>query len=161
MNFSRKCLPCTACCEGWLTINTPEVRTTLDNPCKFVTENGCSINETKPENPCKKFSCGWLDRDSPLPDWMRPDRSGAIILFDKMFWKGKPVIVTIATGANIPYKTIFEVKKLANLHSRNAIFFEYEKKLNIFTGKKKLLIHGEPLFTIDIKEKFLRGVQLF
>lgn len=159
--MKRICNPCTACCEGWFVIDTPEVKASLGAPCAYKAKTSCSIYSDRPWDPCKKFSCGWLDVDSPLPEWMRPDRSGAIVLFDKMFWKNKPVIVVVATGSKIPKKTIMEVKKIADLHSRNAIFFEYEKKLNIYTGKKTLLMHGEPLFVIEIKERFIRGDQLF
>jgi hypothetical protein len=93
---NRKCDGCTECCrgyfypnvgEGWWNKKTPDSKPTpaiVDgNPlgfrqCAFVSDNGCTIHETKPESPCKRYECGWL-KNSNIPEEFKPNKSKVII----------------------------------------------------------------------------------
>ncbi len=52
----RSCGSCTACCEGWLVINTEAVNAYPGHPCNQVNSGkGCKIYETRPCDPCRNF----------------------------------------------------------------------------------------------------------
>lgn len=70
-------------------------------PCRHCTKQGCAIYDSRPEDPCRDFACGWLQNDSPLPEEMRPDKSGVIVLLDRK-WEGLNVINAIPVGKSIP-----------------------------------------------------------
>ena len=52
----------------------------------------------RPQHPCREFICGWLIASSPLPEWMRPDKSNMIMLAANFIWRGLPVDVVVAAG---------------------------------------------------------------
>jgi hypothetical protein len=94
----RNCGECTACCDGWLQIEVRGHQVRPGQPCPFQANGGCSIYDQRPQDPCRAFVCGWLVASSPLPDWMRPDRSGMIMLAANSHWQGLPVDVIVAVG---------------------------------------------------------------
>lgn len=86
--MNRTCDGCTKCCEGYLSGTANGYDFHPGKPCFFVTNNGCSIYEERPEDPCKKFSCVWREHNF-LPMWMRPDLSKVIVVvrqFDDGEW---------------------------------------------------------------------------
>src|SRR5664280_2676368 len=56
------------------------------------------VHFKRPQHPCREFICGWLIASSPLPEWMRPDKSDMIMLAANFFWHGLPVDVVVAAG---------------------------------------------------------------
>jgi hypothetical protein len=94
----RACGSCTACCDGWLQIEVRGHRVRPGKPCPFSVEHQCSIYSERPQHPCREF-CGWLTASSPLPEWMRPDKSDMIMLAANFLWHGLPVDVVVAAGA--------------------------------------------------------------
>lgn len=76
---NRNCNGCTKCCEGWLTSNIYGHDMYIGKPCHFVTSNGCSIYNKRPEDPCKIFKCEWLINLN-IPEWLYPKKSEVIIL---------------------------------------------------------------------------------
>lgn len=95
----RECGTCTACCEGWLT--SPVIPLFPGRGCPHRTAQGCGIYETRPDDPCRDFICGWLQKDSPIPDEMRPDKSGVIVMLNRKY-EGWTVIKAIPVGQSIP-----------------------------------------------------------
>ena len=85
-NERRSCGACTACCDGWLQIDVRGHQVRPGRPCPFRAEHGCSIYDERPQHPCREFVCGWLAASSPLPEWMRPDRSDMIMLAANFIW---------------------------------------------------------------------------
>ena len=81
----RECGNCTACCEGWLVGQSHGNYFQPGRPCHFKCETGCSIYEDRPEEPCKNYSCEWLNNDK-IAEWMKPNLCGVIIT--KKDWKG-------------------------------------------------------------------------
>src|SRR5947209_6989455 len=77
---ARSCGECTACCDGWLQIEVRGHAVRKGSPCPFSTAGRCTIYPDRPQHPCREFVCGWLTASSPLPDWMRPDKSHLILL---------------------------------------------------------------------------------
>lgn len=96
---ARQCGECTACCEGWLKSSVTGM--SPGKPCKFSTPAGCAIYSSRPYEPCRNFTCGWLQDDSPLPDDMRPDKAGVIVSLDWQ-WGAWTAIRAVAAGSSIP-----------------------------------------------------------
>ncbi|WP_342722102.1 hypothetical protein AAFG07_22625 [Bradyrhizobium sp. B097] len=97
---ARQCGECTACCDGWLKIRIRGHDVHPGQPCPFSSAGKCTIYDERPLDPCRKFVCGWLTPTSPLPDWMRPDRSDVIFLPASFVWRTIPVDVAVAIGAH-------------------------------------------------------------
>ena len=96
---ARQCGSCTACCDGWLKIRVRDHDVYPGRPCPFSAAGRCSIYAERPVDPCREFVCGWLAPTSPLPDWMRPDRSDVIFLPANFRWRGVAVDVAVPVGA--------------------------------------------------------------
>ena len=58
-------------------------------------------------------ACAWRQPHTPLPDEMRPDICGAIVMFDHLTWLGDGVILAVATGAQMPQATFQWLQGLA------------------------------------------------
>ena len=82
-SFERECGECTKCCEGWLAGNIKGHQMYPGQSCFFVTKDGCSDYENRPQEPCKKFECLWKSQPDIFPAWMRPDRIGSILTSHK------------------------------------------------------------------------------
>jgi hypothetical protein len=91
--MTRSCDGCTKCCDGWLHGEAHGHKFYPGRKCHFVTSNGCSIYEKRPDVPCKSFRCVWLD-DEAIPSWMKPSLSN--------------VIITQRTYKDIKYLEVFE-----------------------------------------------------
>jgi len=116
----RECGPCTACCEGWLTAESLDMKP--GQPCRHCTRQGCAIYDTRPEDPCVRFECGWLQEGSLLPDDLRPDLSGVIVLFHD--WRNWKAIFGIPAGQRVPDKTLESLRKYAQDVGMPLIFYE-------------------------------------
>ena len=77
-SLTRSCGTCKKCCEGWLTGQAYGFEFRANKPCAFLGVSGCNIYSNRPYNPCKTFQCEWTINHS-LPEWLKPDRSNAII----------------------------------------------------------------------------------
>lgn len=122
---ARDCVPCNVCCNGWL--RTEVLGQTLSparGGCQHVGSRGCTVHDLRPLHPCRSFFCGWVAESSPLPDWMRPDRSHVIVLFNKTTWAGRPVDVAIPVGRRIKRKALEYLKRLAEQTNRPLLFAE-------------------------------------
>ncbi len=98
----RECSSCTACCDGWISITINGQAVGLDHPCPHRTDQGCGIYQERPVNPCRTFKCEWLIDGSPLPDWMKPDNSRVIVMFNKYSRENHQVDAAVPVGAGLP-----------------------------------------------------------
>jgi len=129
----RSCRPCTACCDGWLRANIYGAEVGPGHPCPHSTKSGCDIYERRPDQPCRTFECAWVARGSLLPDWLRPDECGAIILLNAD-WKGEDVIKAIPVGVTIPDRTLHWLKSYAQAAGRSLIFSQRVIENGKFAG---------------------------
>jgi hypothetical protein len=84
----RTCGECTMCCQGWLHGEAHGYKFYKGVPCHFVSCNGCSIYDNRPESPCKTYRCAWLsDEESFFPEWFKPDQSKIICTWRE--WKSE------------------------------------------------------------------------
>jgi len=107
----------------------------LGHPCPHCTAKGCAIYPDRPESPCVKFVCGWLQEGSPLPDEMRPDRAGVIVLLGGE-WQGWPVIDAIPTGPSIPEESLEWLKNRAQETRTPLILRDYLQKDKRYIGQR-------------------------
>jgi hypothetical protein len=147
----RECGSCTACCDGWLKIEIRGHQVRPGIKCPFSTANGCDIYQDRPEDPCRKFVCGWLAHRSPLPEWMRPDRSKVILLTASFSWRGIPVDAAVPAGENP------EQAALAWLTE----FYALRKKLLVYKTGDEWYAFGPPVFQHDIRARVQRGEELW
>lgn len=87
--MDKTCGDCIACCDGILNATIFEHKISKGVSCPFVCKTGCTIYETRPENPCRSFKCGWLIHPN-IPEYMRPDKSGVIL---RSFYKGYATVL--------------------------------------------------------------------
>jgi hypothetical protein len=99
MTYKRECDGCTACCEGWLHGVAHGQHFQAGRPCHFKCEKGCSIYENRPEEPCRTYSCEWLN-NYELPEWMKPNLSGVIIT-SREYKENKVYLEVYETGKKI------------------------------------------------------------
>jgi hypothetical protein len=153
---TRSCLPCTACCEGWLDVQGPVANAKLGLACQHCSNAGCDIYASRPNHPCRDFACAWRQQDTPLPDDMRPDVCGAIVMFDHLTWLGEGVIVAVATGTDMPQATFDWLQGLAALWQKNLLTLEFEQDSNGYTGGYQLRMLGPEAFKQDMVAHFKR-----
>ncbi len=145
---TRNCGECTACCEGWL--ESARMRMRPGCACRHLAEGRCSIYAERPENPCRNFDCGWKLQGSPLPDDMRPDQCGAIVILDQDFRRWA-TIRAVPVGWQIPDQTLRRIKSFAVAQKVALIYHEHEQD-----GDKRTLTHqvafGPPDFMAAFRE---------
>lgn len=149
----RVCLPCTACCDGWVKIDQNGIEATLGKPCSFSSSKGCTNYQNRPAEPCRKFECAWIQANSPLPVWMKPNVSKAIVLPEKFRFSGTPVDVAVPVGKEIPPHALNWLKDFAMKTGRPLIFLENKVEENKFTNETLLQSFGPDEFLDFIHSK--------
>jgi hypothetical protein len=142
----RSCGACTACCDGWLQIEVRGYEARPGKPCPFRADHGCSIYAERPQHPCREFICGWLVASSPLPDWMRPDRSNMLMLAANFAWQGLPVDVIVAVGDRPKKKSLDWLMNFNAAHRRC-----------LYQIGEEWFAFGPPAFQSEISERVRRG----
>ena len=119
------------------------------NPCRHCTGEGCAIYAHRPEEPCRKFSCGWLLENSPLPEDMRPDKAGVIVILGRK-WRGWPIIDAIPTGPTIPEESVEWLKSYAQEVRVPLILRDYLQRGEKYVGQRTRGF-GPPAFCDTVK----------
>ena len=133
----RECGDCSACCEGWIA-NRIEVAGGVTEifpgqGCRYCVGHGCSVYETRPQSPCRSFSCMWLTRESEFPEEMRPDISRAIVV-DGMSLANWDVLTAIPVGSTVPEATIDWLRLYSRQVGMPLVYDEREEVSGKFTG---------------------------
>ena len=139
----RPCGECDVCCRGWLRINTDEIKIKVGEECPHISDVGCGNYENRAVNPCRTFFCGWASTDSPLPDWMQPHKSKAIVLYNAIIWNGISLDQVVPVGEEIPKETLEWLMNFSRTHKRPAIFAKNELINGKLSGKSHLMIFAE------------------
>ena len=129
----RNCDGCTACCNGTLPAKVLDFSLYRGSPCKFLCETGCSIHDTKPENPCTLFNCQWV-LDATMPEWMKPSLSGIIL---DIRVNEKLMIMHMVENIEINPNAILECLHFAQLNDLSIQIFmngegKYSPRINAF-----------------------------
>lgn len=148
----RQCLPCTACCEGWLITEINGLKIEPGTPCVNCTEQGCRIYETRPVEPCVSFKCAWLREPDKIPEHMKPSECGAILTFSK--WGGKRIIEATPVGKTIPSDTLEWLKAHSRKYALPLMFSEYLFEDGKFLKVRKFG-YGPPSFTREADTRIM------
>nr|VFJ48959.1 MAG: Tetratricopeptide (TPR) repeat [Candidatus Kentron sp. DK] len=146
----RQCGPCTGCCDGWVRMEIGGEPVSPGRPCPHSTGEGCGIYAGRPTDPCRDFDCGWIIEDSPLPDWMRPDRGKVIVLFGKLDWNGQPVDLAVPVGERIPPESQAWLEGFSRKHKRPLVYTEQVIKGGEFQQEQRVFGYGPPEFQQDL-----------
>jgi hypothetical protein len=112
---SRSCDGCTKCCDGYLYGIAHGKRFLPGRPCHFKKESGCSIYESRPENPCKNYQCAWLaDKEKKFPEWMKPDVSNVICTYRTFGPDHRLFLEVVECGQKIDSTVLWWVMDFAN-----------------------------------------------
>lgn len=158
----RQCQPCTACCDGWVQITVNDYEAWPGHPCPHSTGQGCDDYDNRPEHPCRRFVCGWIVPDSPLPDWMKPNEARVMVLFNKRQWRGLPVDVALPVGRRIPPRALNWLKQFAERHGRPLLYTEQilDEHGN-FSREQQVVAWGPPEFQREALQWKARGISLW
>lgn len=118
---SRRCGKCTACCSGALHLEVEGDSIYPGHPCRYRCNAGCGIYTSRPTI-CRSFVCGWLYEGSPLPPWLRPDRSGIILLPAHRLWRGVEIDVAVAARNNVRHSALCWLKEFSLMRQRPLLY---------------------------------------
>lgn len=96
-----------------------------------------------------RFQCAWLQEGSPLPESMRPDRSGVIVLLHRT-WRHWKVVYAIPAGTSVPADSLEWLRTYAQSIGRPMIFHERLVSNGEFKGVRKLA-YGSVAFADAVK----------
>ncbi len=158
---TRKCQPCTGCCDGWVQMVIKGDPVYPGHPCPHSTGEGCNDYENRPVDPCDTFSCGWITPNSPLPEWMKPSNGKVIIIFNKLVWNGIPVDLAVPVGKKIPPRSLNWLKQFSQKQMRPLIYTEQIVVNGEFQKQQQILAYGPPAFQQDMAQWQKEGRKLW
>jgi hypothetical protein len=120
----KECGECKACCQGYVIGEAYGVPFGPNRPCAFLT-GGCSIYQMRP-TVCRKYFCAWVQ--GLFPDWMRPDKSRAIISVQN--WSKGQFLLVSEMGEKLSDEVLLEVNKFSKENNCPTII-QYEGKMNL------------------------------
>jgi hypothetical protein len=106
-------------------------------------------NPARQCGPCTACCDGWLADNSPLPDRMRPDRAGLILLAANFRWRGLPVDVAVPVGEGPKAKALDWLKTFATANGRPLLYRIGED----------WYAFGPPDFQTEMRDRIGRGEQ--
>lgn len=152
----RHCQPCTACCDGWVRIAIDGIEVYPGRPCPHSTGSGCRIYAERPVDPCVNFECGWKQAGSPLPDWLRPDLAGVMVLPGAFSWNGVPVDVAVPVGPRIPDASLAWLKEQA-LKTRRPLIYLEQRHADGMQREQDAIAFGPPAFQAEMARRLAAG----
>ena len=156
----RSCQPCTACCDGWVRIEIEGRPVYPGNPCLHSTGSGCRIYKGRPEQ-CRRFECGWIQEDSPLPDWMKPSDARVMVLPGVRTWHGAAVDAALPVGKRIPPRALNWLQAFARRNGRPLIYMSREAEGGLPSPQSEVFAYGPPEFQQEIAGLVRAGVALW
>ena len=117
--MTRTCNGCTKCCEGWLEGSVNGHAFFRGRPCFFLNK-GCSIYESRPQDPCRSYNCAWVD-DMQFPEWMKPDLVNVII--NRAMYKDTIYYVLVESGSLLNVKVLSWMIQWAFNNKQNLMYY--------------------------------------
>lgn len=148
----RQCQSCTACCDGWVAMNINGIDVYPGKPCQHSTKKGCNIYTDRPVDPCVNFECSWMVKDSPLPDWMKPNNAKVLVVFDKLQWRDLSVDLAVPVGKRIPPRALKWLQKFAEDNMRPLIYTEQAIEKGVFSRQQIMTGYGPVDFQQDVAQ---------
>ncbi|MGH8446987.1 MAG: hypothetical protein ACREVL_17085 [Solimonas sp.] len=85
-----------------------------------------------------------------MPETMRPDQAGAIVLFGKLRWQGHAVDLAVPAGGEIPPATLSWLQDFALRHGRPLVYTAQIVKDGRFQKQQELYGYGPPAFQQEV-----------
>ena len=98
--------------------------------------------------------------NSPLPDWMKPNNSKVIVLFNQHAWRGFPVDVAVPVGRRIPPRALQWLQQFAERNHRMLLYSEQIVENGRYTKQQTVSAYGPPEFQQEMAERAARGETL-
>ena len=117
--MTRTCDGCTKCCEGWLQGEAYGYKFFRGRPCFFLNKT-CTIYDTRPDDPCRSYKCGWLD-EIQFPEWMKPDLVNVII--NRSTQNGIKYYVLVEAGSLLDVKVLSWMIQWALNNNQNLMYY--------------------------------------
>ncbi len=157
----RECRPCTGCCDGWVQMVIDGVAVYPGRPCPHSTGEGCDDYANRPQDPCDNFNCGWILPSSPLPEWMKPNEGGVIVVFNKLTWNSLPVDLAVPVGRMIPPHSLQWLKGFSESQRRPLIYTEQIEEDGELQRQQQIFAHGPVEFQQEIMRRQQAGIKLW
>ena len=103
--------------------------------------------------PCRTFRCAWLRGEPDLPDAMRPDRSGVIVISDRP-WQGWQVLRLVPTGEQVPAPALETLQGVARDVGIPLIIQENRRREDGEYDRLKDMAYGPPVFAQAVQKSF-------
>jgi hypothetical protein len=132
-SVGRACEGCTKCCEGWLSGEAYGQSFGPSKKCVFL-KSGCSIYPNHPDDPCKIFECQWKSNRA-FPAWLKPDKSGVIIL--KKYIDIFDYLMVVPAGSKIKQEVFDWAKTFSSQNIKNHVIIMDGKNYHIYTGHRE------------------------
>ncbi len=158
---TRSCQPCTACCDGWVSMNINGVDVYPGKPCPHSTGKGCDDYENRPVQPCVEFQCAWVMENSPLPEWMQPSNAKVLVVLDKLQWHGASVDLAVPVGKRIPPRALNWLKQFAETHGRPLIYTEQVIENGKMSKDQNMVGYGPEAFQQEVASWVQSGKKLW
>jgi hypothetical protein len=123
----RPCGDCSKCCDGWVKTRVLGHDIDLGHPCPFSSGHHCTIHPDRPDDPCRIFFCGWAEAGSALPEWMRPEECGVIVLAGRSSWAGHPVDVLVSAGCDPDERMLTWFREYSTRNMRPFLYQQNEQ----------------------------------
>lgn len=94
---------------------------------------------------------------SPLPEWMKPNNSKVIVLFNQSSWRGLPVDVAVPVGRKIPPRALQWLQQFAESNNRMLLHSEQVVENGAYTREQSVTAFGPPEFQEEMAERAARG----
>ena len=94
---------------------------------------------------------------SPLPDWMKPNNSKVIVLFEQFQWQGMPVDIAVPVGKRIPPRALNWLRSFSATHNRPLLYSEQIMENGVFAIKQAYFAFGPPAFQQEVSARVSRG----
>jgi len=98
--------------------------------------------------------------NSPLPDWMKPNNSKVIVLFNQHTWRGSPVDVAVPVGKRIPPRALKWLQQFAENNNRMLLYSEQIIENGAYTKQQAVSAFGPPEFQQEMAERAATGEKL-
>jgi hypothetical protein len=161
----RQCQPCTSCCEGWLQTVINGVKVFPGHRCPQLTEQGCCNYAQRPIDPCVQFNCGWVVKNSPLPDWMRPDQARVLVILRQSLWRGMIVNLAVPVGEKIPRRALRWLQHFSEAQQQPLIYTEQIAEQIVqngqFQAQQQVMAYGPPAFQQAVIQRHQKGAILW
>jgi hypothetical protein len=113
------------------------------HPCPHsISGKGCDDYANRPRDPCINFRCGWVVPQSPLPEWMKPDKARVIVILNKTRWNGLTVDVAVPVGRRIPGRALNWLKEFSRRNGRPLLFSEQLRENGAYIREQMFMAHG-------------------